>query len=141
MKWRILLLLPFLLLPLLYVNPVEGQSTPHYYLSVETDAPYKLRGETINIITRTNASSFIQQIYDPDGVLIYNKTRTSNMTFTVPDNAPYGTYTIKSIVGNRCATTWLTVLDASGWETASLPYSRVHKNLNYTFYGLSLIHI
>jgi len=124
-----------LVLSALAFNVSTVKAEPKYYVSVTVDGDYKLRGETLTVTTLTNSTSFLQQIYNPQGKLIYNKTRTTNLTFTIPSSAEYGTYTIKSLVGSAEATTWVTVLDISDWKPTVFPYTVKHKGVSYTFYS------
>jgi hypothetical protein len=106
---------------------------PPDYVRVEVDKVLVLRGGTLNISTYGNFSSFEQQIIAPNGAVIYDEVRSSNMSFTVPTSAYYGTYTIASIAGSSVSETEVTVLDIQNWLPASFPYMRSWQNVNYVF--------
>ena len=112
-----------------------AQSADTFTVSVSCSEVMRLRGQSVNIFTVTNASSFRQEIVSPSGMVLYNQSRTSNFTFTVPFNAAYGMYTVRSVVAGQVSETWLSVLDVSGWQTAGFPYVRSWKNVAYTFYA------
>jgi len=118
------------------VSNVQAQE-PHYWTDIEVDKVYYIRGDSVNITALSYSSQVNVLIYYPDMSLGYNKTWDANTSRSIPvgDLSPYGTYTVQATSGEAVATTWFTVLDISGWNPVSLPYSRIHKNVNVTLFG------
>jgi len=130
-----ILLLFLVTLPLANLSPVKAQH--QYYVNISRLEDYYIKGDSLNIQVTTNASNYLLQIYLPNSKLWLSQSYPANttQTFTIPSNAPYGTYTVKAIAGNSTATTWFTILDVSDWKPTVFPYSRKHKNVEYTFYS------
>lgn len=65
----------------------------------------------------------------------YSHTANTTRQFTVTSAYPYGTYTIKAVAGETVVSTWLSVVDVTGWQQTGFPYERSHNGLDYTFFA------
>lgn len=135
-KLLLTILLSLLLFSILNFPSVKAESQ-NYYVNISPLEDYYVKGETVNIHVTTNSSTFQLQLYLPSGKIWLNQSYPANTTqkFNIPSNAPYGTYTVKAVVKNSIATAWFSLLDISNWNPTIFPYSREHKEVNYTFYS------
>jgi len=136
---RGLLLLFLLMVPSLLSDvPFISAQEENYWVELELGGVYGLRGEVIDITSKTNYAGSNVRIYDPDDVLIYDQNWVANDTRQIPisDSAAYGTYRIVARVPEAQTETWFTVLDITGWSPIDAwPYVVSHNNIEYTFYS------
>lgn len=113
-------------------NAAEGDYWIDLSLSPES---YVLRGQVLSITVNGNFSTCTVEFWY-EGQFFADYTHTANTTrdFTIQPNYPYGTYTIKAIVGETVTSTWITVLKVDGWQQATFPYQRSHNGVDYTFF-------
>jgi len=130
------LLLFILLLSCLSSFPFIYAQDESYWVELELGGVYGLRGETIDIASKTNYTGSNVRIYDPDDVLIYDQNWIANDTRQIPisDTAKYGTYRIMARVPEAKTEIWFTVLDITGWQQIpKWPHIVPHNNLWYHF--------
>jgi len=145
-------LIPFLVIlfvvavPLGFVS-VSAQQADYYELSLVPEHPYYLRGETAQILVRSNASTTVTlEVWNPDDVLLTSQQVTTDengrylWNVTVPLNAVYGTYTVKGYVGEAVSETWVTVVENENWVTPTFPWTKQHKGVTYTIYANRTFH-
>lgn len=134
MKWKPALILFIFLFSAIPLKPVEAQS--NYWVEIQLQEIYGIRGETIGITVLTNASTINVKICDPSDVLIYNQVWDANETRNIPigSSSDYGTYIITGEVGETKTTTFFTVLDILGWQPIEdWPHIVFHNSLEYRF--------
>lgn len=113
-----------------------------YFVSVNVDKLYVLHDDQFQVTVVSNASNVeVQFINNGEVEASYTHAANTTRTFTANPSFPYGEYTIKAFYENYTAQTMLTLLDINGWQETSFPYSRIHKNANYTFYGNGTINV
>src|SRR3990170_5695466 len=112
------------------VTPSFAADT-EYTLILSTSLPYGLRGETIPLTLSMNLATARIQIYNPSNVLLYDQVWSGSQTrnIPIPSDAEYGTYRLSATSGNCVTTALFTVLDITGFQVLSLPYSVSHKGL------------
>jgi hypothetical protein len=132
----------FILIFLLFFSAISlvqvGKATSSFYwVNVEISEVMGFRDGSVSISAYSNASLVTVQILNPSGTEVYNQVWAANETRVIPisANADYGVYTIKASAGSTVTTTWFTVLDVSNWNSASFPYTRYHKGVNYKFFA------
>lgn len=111
-------------------------------LMVSTGEPYYLRGETAQVVVTGNASmQYVLSVVNPLGVIVYENIRQTNIdgldvvNLPIPESFVSGTYMVQAVVASVTATTWVSIVETSGYEPQVFPYVKQHKNINFTIHA------
>ena len=129
----------------LQIFPVEAAAGDHT-LELDCDKPYYyLKGQAITAYARSNISIAVTlRIYwnwktFSENQLVYSNTKNANATWMLPTTAiKVGYYKIVANTTRQTITIWRTLVNVKDFIPATLPFSYVWQNINYTMYGSML---
>lgn len=105
---------------------------PYFYVKGDTMQIKAFANSSVNVLLRVywNWKTF------SENDLIYSDVQLANATWNLPTSGQRpGFYKITITDGETTVTTWRTLIHYTSYSPASLPFSQVWKNVNYTLKG------